>query len=98
MSLGARRVGIEPAYRFFHDNELYVGARRLGELLESRILVDWGELSVTLMDDGKLPIGRRLRREAARAAFLERTRGVPPERSEEHTSELQSPCNLVCRL
>src|SRR5256885_3580221 len=23
---------------------------------------------------------------------------VQPERSEEHTSELQSPCNLVCRL
>src|SRR5256885_15934131 len=23
---------------------------------------------------------------------------LPPERSEEHTSELQSPCNLVCRL
>src|SRR5256885_13262429 len=23
---------------------------------------------------------------------------VPPRRSEEHTSELQSPCNLVCRL
>src|SRR5256885_12789927 len=23
---------------------------------------------------------------------------VPVERSEEHTSELQSPCNLVCRL
>src|ERR1039457_7326044 len=23
---------------------------------------------------------------------------VPPHRSEEHTSELQSPCNLVCRL
>src|ERR1039457_7673274 len=22
----------------------------------------------------------------------------PPHRSEEHTSELQSPCNLVCRL
>src|SRR5256885_10543035 len=25
-------------------------------------------------------------------------RRVPRERSEEHTSELQSPCNLVCRL
>src|SRR2546426_7922186 len=25
-------------------------------------------------------------------------RGNRPERSEEHTSELQSPCNLVCRL
>src|SRR5256885_5578312 len=24
--------------------------------------------------------------------------GRPPTRSEEHTSELQSPCNLVCRL
>src|SRR5256885_14180484 len=24
--------------------------------------------------------------------------GESPERSEEHTSELQSPCNLVCRL
>src|SRR5256885_7776329 len=24
--------------------------------------------------------------------------GEPPWRSEEHTSELQSPCNLVCRL
>src|SRR3989454_4728645 len=23
---------------------------------------------------------------------------IPGERSEEHTSELQSPCNLVCRL
>src|SRR5256885_12235767 len=23
---------------------------------------------------------------------------LPPGRSEEHTSELQSPCNLVCRL
>src|SRR5256885_8209394 len=26
------------------------------------------------------------------------TRKSPPDRSEEHTSELQSPCNLVCRL
>src|SRR6266446_10311402 len=27
-----------------------------------------------------------------------RIRGDQPLRSEEHTSELQSPCNLVCRL
>src|SRR5256885_10481581 len=26
------------------------------------------------------------------------TTSPPPGRSEEHTSELQSPCNLVCRL
>src|SRR5256885_5292149 len=27
-----------------------------------------------------------------------RSTRLPPLRSEEHTSELQSPCNLVCRL
>src|SRR2546426_2091314 len=27
-----------------------------------------------------------------------RKRSARPRRSEEHTSELQSPCNLVCRL
>src|SRR5205807_4818424 len=30
-------------------------------------------------------------------AFIARE-GSSPDRSEEHTSELQSPCNLVCRL
>src|SRR5256885_7384524 len=34
-------------------------------------------------------------RDGSRAAHLEHTVAV---RSEEHTSELQSPCNLVCRL
>src|SRR2546426_2780560 len=38
---------------------------------------------------------RRIRASAARAARCSRS-GRP--RSEEHTSELQSPCNLVCRL
>src|SRR2546426_11921952 len=33
----------------------------------------------------------------ARGGALRRRR-VPAGRSEEHTSELQSPCNLVCRL
>src|SRR2546426_8336054 len=47
---------------------------------------------------------RRLRGEplpgAATAPGLERPRRVDRHhwRSEEHTSELQSPCNLVCRL
>src|SRR2546426_1431013 len=39
----------------------------------------------------------RLLRHAALA--VERQRALAPRyRSEEHTSELQSPCNLVCRL
>src|SRR5256885_2405465 len=36
-----------------------------------------------------LDLGRQLRQGGA---------GAPRQRSEEHTSELQSPCNLVCRL
>src|SRR5256885_6991629 len=35
---------------------------------------------------------------AARDAERDRRRMSPSRRSEEHTSELQSPCNLVCRL
>src|ERR1022692_4546247 len=34
----------------------------------------------------------------ARAVFSSRSPDLPMRRSEEHTSELQSPCNLVCRL
>src|SRR5256885_3367809 len=34
----------------------------------------------------------------AELAALEGGGAHPRERSEEHTSELQSPCNLVCRL
>src|SRR5256885_13105736 len=40
-------------------------------------------------------------RHAGNPAALGQRQGVPPQhagRSEEHTSELQSPCNLVCRL
>src|SRR2546426_5995300 len=39
------------------------------------------------------------RRHEIRASLPGRPRvGALPDRSEEHTSELQSPCNLVCRL
>src|SRR5256885_5550720 len=41
-----------------------------------------------------LPAMISLNRNSANSATLSRR----PERSEEHTSELQSPCNLVCRL
>src|SRR5256885_8599469 len=64
----------------------------------------------TLSLHDALPISRRerqggrpappaRRRRAALRASPSRTQSPRPERrSEEHTSELQSPCNLVCRL
>src|SRR5256885_9720189 len=47
---------------------------------------------------GRLPL--HARGEAARVPHAQRGEemGAAGERSEEHTSELQSPCNLVCRL
>src|SRR2546426_12571603 len=52
---------------------------------------------------GDHPGARRAHRRAPGCrglSILDRDRqpGALPPRSEEHTSELQSPCNLVCRL
>src|SRR2546426_1540951 len=41
---------------------------------------------------------RRALADARRHVRSGRSRSHPHRRSEEHTSELQSPCNLVCRL
>src|SRR5688500_20092240 len=43
------------------------------------------------------PIGEPRRRLGSRQLRRAMT-GAAPSRSEEHSSELQSPCNLVCRL
>src|SRR3989454_5418963 len=62
------------------------------------------------VDDMTMTVGDRtvrgkiLRREEAQAVYEAAKSGgqvaslLDQERSEEHTSELQSPCNLVCRL
>src|SRR5256885_8974133 len=54
---------------------------------------------------GPLQAAHGLRRGGARETHRARRQGgkgsddqLEPSRSEEHTSELQSPCNLVCRL
>src|SRR5256885_15889467 len=62
----------------------------------------------TLSLHDALPICRHLARGAGGADGLQRAIGLDAvadvllgaldQRSEEHTSELQSPCNLVCRL
>src|SRR2546426_5597243 len=49
---------------------------------------------------GLLALRLRLARDWRAASERVKRRNAPhtPPRSEEHTSELQSPCNLVCRL
>src|SRR5256885_9789485 len=45
-----------------------------------------------------LAVNRRTRHAEAAVALVRFLAGAEGQRSEEHTSELQSPCNLVCRL
>lgn len=75
MVYGDQRVRIEREYRLLKDGELYIGAERLGNLLGTRIVVDWTELAVTITDPSGLPVGQRTRREAARAALQQRRVG-----------------------
>src|SRR5690242_14755826 len=78
-------------------DELLADRRKVNELL--RQIIDertdfWGvEISAVEIKDVQLP--ESMRRAIARQAEAERERRA---RSEEHTSELQSHVNLVCRL
>src|SRR5205807_9310485 len=72
-----------------------LGLKELARLLE--VIDPPGELDLDRFDraQGRRPrrhvVARRIDREARHAL------ACMPGRSEEHTSELQSPCNLVCR-
>src|SRR2546430_10707452 len=52
----------------------------------------------TLFRSSAAPAARRCSAPWGRRPCLERSRPASPSRSEEHTSELQSQSNLVCRL
>src|SRR2546427_8599228 len=79
MEYGDRRVRIEREFIRFEAPELYVGSERLGDLLGVMFVVDWSDLTATVVDPSTLPIASRLRREAAREAYLRRPDGVRPD-------------------
>src|SRR5688500_11888937 len=100
-----RVVRVEPG-----DEELGVAAERREEVVEvvgdaARQASDCVQLlcveellleSLPLRD--VLDEGDCVRELAVRIAHGRAGETAPAHRSEEHTSELQSPCNLVCRL
>src|SRR2546426_5903379 len=71
-----------------------------GPRLRGRVLPGGGDWTL-LRSDAVLELDLRITLETDDGALISMTsfglRHGPP-RSEEHTSELQSPCNLVCRL
>src|SRR2546426_1296919 len=56
----------------------------------------WAECFELLRSQGRTEDALRLERAHGLSSAIRRSRSR--SRSEEHTSELQSPCNLVCRL
>jgi hypothetical protein len=94
---GARRVAIDPGVpeirgdgrtlpltasdRIVQFGDQYLSTRVIGSLLHTTFAVNWGDLSVALMDADSLPIGRRIEREKARAAFREALVAQSPDRT-----------------
>src|SRR5688500_19978106 len=56
------------------------------------------DTGIPFVDQVLEPIGDITGLEGRGQGFAPQFFGSAPARSEEHTSELQSPCNLVCRL
>ena len=82
---GAHRVAIEPGSteirsggatvrltamdRVIQAGDQYLSTRVLSALLKANFTVNWSDLSVALIDADSLPIGRRIVREKAHAAY-----------------------------
>lgn len=79
MTYAGRTVRIEPEFRLLKDGELYIGAERLGDLLGVRFVVNWSDLSATMIGADSLPVAMRFRRDAARANFRARTGDEPAD-------------------
>src|SRR5688500_19650633 len=73
----------------------YTTHERLKEAIEKKIFADLKDV-VKITTSSKTPDADQLRRINEVVDRLIADHGYC--RSEEHTSELQSPCNLVCRL
>src|SRR5256885_13161805 len=81
-----------PAAVYDRSGQVLIAQRPAGKPLAGRWEFPGGKVAAGESEHAAL--ARELREELG----IEITAGRPFMRSEEHTSELQSPCNLVCRL
>jgi hypothetical protein len=66
---GRDAVTIGSGDRVVQRGDQFLATRVLAELLETRFSTSWADLSVTLLEADSLPVGRRIRRERAYAAY-----------------------------
>jgi hypothetical protein len=92
---GNRRVAFDPASpeirsgrttirltaddRIIQSGEQYLSTRVLTALLGTRFVISWPDLSVALLDADSLPVGRRIAREKAHAAFRAASEAGAPD-------------------
>jgi hypothetical protein len=92
---GNRRVAFDPASpeirsgrttirltaddRVIQSGEQYLSTRVLTALLGTKFVINWPDLSVALLDADSLPVGRRIAREKAHAAFRAASEAGAPD-------------------
>lgn len=75
------KITLAPGDRVIKSGDQYLSTRVLASLLHTTFSINWNDLSVTLTDADSLPLGRRLAREKARAAFRAGVEAQTPDLS-----------------
>lgn len=79
LTLAKRTIAAPPNSLLGKDGEVYLSSALLGSLLNVRFVIDWSDLNVAVADPDRLPMGRRIAREAARSSLSASETGVRPE-------------------
>ncbi|MEO8201282.1 MAG: hypothetical protein ABI679_12220 [Gemmatimonadota bacterium] len=79
LALARRSIAAPPHSLIGQDGEVYLSSAFLGSLLNIRFVIDWSDLNVAVADPERLPLGRRIAREAARSSLSASETGVRPD-------------------
>jgi hypothetical protein len=79
VTLGKRNIPLPAGAALSSEGEIYLSSAFLGSLLNVRFVLDWSDLNVAVADPERLPIGRRVAREAARSSLAAMDGSVRPE-------------------
>jgi hypothetical protein len=76
---GKREIPLPAGSIFSREGEVYLSSAMIGYLFSVRFIIDWVDLNVAVADPDRLPLGRRIAREAARSSLSAMETGVRPD-------------------
>ncbi len=79
ITIGRREVPVPAGSIQARGGEVFLSTGVLSQLLGIRFIIDWSDLNVAVADPDRLPLGRRVAREAARSSLSAMESGVRPE-------------------